>query len=132
MRKIIIAILAILYFSSSTGAIVYLHNCMNKLVGCSLDQHTAGTFYKYGIEKDGCKDSACCKKENKFFKGQPDQHITVPVYHWLPTNKAVFPFSCFQIPLLYIATVAKGIPLSHSPPKSSTAPVYLRNCAFLL
>jgi len=132
MKKFLVAILAFLYISSSTGASVYMHYCMGELASAGLGNHTTKTCDKCEMENTGQKGKDCCKNENKFFKSQTDQDATVSVYHLLQPIAIVLPVSYFEIPSADICSIAAEYPISHAPPQISSVAVYIRNCVFLI
>ena len=72
MKKVIVAIIAILYMSLSSGIAMEIHYCMGKKAGIEF----------YGDQKDKCGrcgmkgQKGCCNDEHKFFKLN-DSHKTV-------------------------------------------------------
>ena len=132
MKKFLIAILAFLYISSSTGATLYMHYCMGELASAGLGNLTTKTCDNCGMEKAGQKGKDCCKDESKFFKGQIDQAATVSVYHLLQPIAIALPVSYFEIPSGDICSIAAEYPISHAPPQISSVAVYIRNCVFLI
>ncbi|MEO7766056.1 MAG: hypothetical protein ABIS01_01475, partial [Ferruginibacter sp.] len=59
MKKFIVAILALLYIITSTGAIVHLHYCMNQLADSGLVHHSSKKCPKCGMEKSEKKNNDC-------------------------------------------------------------------------
>jgi hypothetical protein len=51
MKKLFVAILAILYLSTSTGATLHVHYCMGRLAGWGLGHNNSKTCGKCGMEK---------------------------------------------------------------------------------
>ncbi|MBI2730617.1 MAG: hypothetical protein HYX40_07695 [Sphingobacteriales bacterium] len=74
MRKFILSLVAVLYIASSSGAVMHLHYCMNKLIGWELweSKSEKNKCSKCGMSKSG-KKKICCKDENKFVKITKDQ-----------------------------------------------------------
>ena len=67
MKKFFAAILAILYFATTTGATVHLHYCMDKLVEQSLWHSEKDQCSKCGMDKS-LEKKGCCKDEYKQVK----------------------------------------------------------------
>ncbi len=132
MKKFLVAILAILYISSSTGAPVHMHYCMGKLAGAGLGNHTSKTCGNCGMEKSGKKTDDCCKDENKFFKSQTDQQTSQPVFQLPQPVTVALPVSCFEMPSVDIFFLLTENLISHAPPQGSGVAVYIRNCFFLI
>ena len=68
MKKLFVAILALLYISTSSGAVVHLHYCMGKLAGWGFGDNKSKACGGCGMEKTDEKDNGCCKDEHKFLK----------------------------------------------------------------
>ena len=73
MKKLLIAIFALLYISTSTGATLHIHYCMGKLADWGLGHNNSKTCGECGMEKSEEKDNGCCKDEHKFIKNDTDQ-----------------------------------------------------------
>ncbi len=132
MKKFLVAILAFLYISTSTGAIVQMHYCMGKLTDAGAGQQKSKTCDQCGMEKSGQKNNACCKDESKFFKSQTDQEATVSVFHFMQSATIALPVSFFEMPSVDISIIPAKNPTSHAPPKGNGVAVYIRNCVFLI
>jgi len=132
MKKFLLAILAFLYISTSTGAIVQMHYCMGKLTEAGSGQQKSNTCDQCGMEKPGLKNNDCCKDESKFFKSQTDQEASVFVSHFPQLATIALPVPFFEISAVDISIIpAKNI-TSHAPPKGNGVAVYIRNCVFLI
>jgi hypothetical protein len=133
MKKLVVVILAFLYLTASTGATIHLHYCMGKFVEWSL-QHDSKK--KDRCSKCGMKNSAnkkgCCKDEQKHIQIEKDQKGNAFQYNFdkrfdnLVSYSIVADFSPYHISsvLGYITT--------HAPPFKEKAPVFIRNCVFLI
>lgn len=130
MKKFIVAILAILYLGSATGTTVHLHYCMDKLVGWSLRSEKEDNCNKCGMSKDLKKKSnGCCKDEHKQVKLKTDHKATesfkvLQIDHGVQTNLYA------TLPSVNFSTLTQENPLAHSPPRSTSSPVYILNCSF--
>jgi hypothetical protein len=116
VKKFLIAILAVLYLGSSTGATVYMHYCMGELSGSGLGYDESQSCGKCGMEKCADDDNGCCKDEQKFIKNADDQK-TIPV-------------SFSELPTIDFLTITVENPLSNSPPRRQAQPIYLLNRNF--
>jgi len=128
MKKISIAILAVLYLAVSSGVALELHYCMGDKAGMELYGSASDTCGKCGMTE---KDTGCCHDEFKFYKIS-DSHKTVSndidlsassfavvtdynIYNWqMPDNTA-------------IAAVN-----NHSPPGNTAPSACIMNCVFRL
>ena len=130
MKKSIVAILALLYLSTSVGATVHLHYCMDKLVGWNLKHSKSDRCGNCGMSKTNKqKANGCCKDEYKQLKLQSDQKPTASYQVMQLLSVAIHP-GFFEISPIDLPSVAEGNPNSHSPPGSKAVPIYIRNCVF--
>jgi len=124
MKKILVSIFAVFYLTSSVGATVHFHYCMNKLISWSLLNWDGDKCDKCGMEKDG----GCCKDEQKFVKNSIDQKVTessIEAIRFLPVTS---PVAVINISEFY-SSIVYGYPVSHAPPISASK-IYIRNCVF--
>jgi len=130
MKKTIVAILAILYISTSVGATVHVHYCMGKLADWGLVDSNADKCSKCGMEKIEKTDNGCCRDEQKFFKNDTDQKITESAFQIIKLIPVILPVSNFEIPnVVFSTSITEKFPISHAPPGTDLA-VYIRNCVF--
>lgn len=129
MKKFLIAILAFLYLSTSVGATVHLHYCMDKLVDWGLWNNKSGKCSNCGMDKSEEKDNGCCKDQQKQVKLENDHKAAVR-YQVMQLLSVTISASFFELPLIDLASVTEGNPISHAPPRSSSKSVYIRNCVF--
>lgn len=132
MKRIVTAILAVFYLSTSMGATIHLHYCMGKLVDWGLWQAPGKTCSKCGMEKSvkTLKDG-CCKDENKQLKTEKDQKLTEASFNLIHSISAAPLASQIELPAINISSVTETNPISHAPPRSQVA-IHLRNCVFLI
>jgi len=131
MKKFIVAILAILYLGTTTGATVHMHYCMGTLAGWSLIHQENKKCGKCGMDKSGDEPNGCCNDEQQFLKNDKDQKTTTPFQ--------LFPLTDIALPISFIdLTVPLQFPgASHNiyikgPSRSFGVSIYKRNCVFLL
>lgn len=80
MKRVLIAILAILYLTTSIGITLHYHYCMGKLVSWELREETKSRCNKCGmLLKSKSADNRCCKNEWKHFKNDKDQDLSETV-----------------------------------------------------
>ncbi|MEP7108937.1 MAG: hypothetical protein ABI760_13170 [Ferruginibacter sp.] len=130
MKKFLLAILALVYISTSTGANVHLHYCMSQLADSGPGHHNSKTCPNCGMEKSEKKNNDCCKDESKFFNSHTDQESSVSVFHLMHAVAVAFSVSFFEMPSVDISTIPEENPISHAPPKDNGVAVYIRNCVF--
>ena len=132
MKKVFIAIIALVYISASVGATVQMHYCMGKLADWGLVSYGSETCGKCGMEKSAKKDNGCCKDEHKFVKNDTDQKTTETACQMFHAMAVAPPLSFFEIPAAEITTLTEQNPINHAPPQHNGVAVYLRNCVFLI
>ena len=126
MKKVLVSILAIFYLSSSVGATIHLHYCMDKLINWSLLNGDGDKCDKCGMEKgDGC-----CKDEEKFVRNGIDQNITESSVQSMQvfSTAPLFPF--INTSENYYSSLIERYPVCHARPLISAGEIYLLNCVF--
>jgi hypothetical protein len=130
MKKLLVAILSFLYISTSSGATLQMHYCMDKLVDWSIGHNDEkNTCNNCGMEKDGKGKNGCCKDEQKQLKIEKDQktaaafELTFSLATAIPVSYSVYNF-------VGIPSVTEEFPLSNAPPRSPQLAVYIRNRTF--
>lgn len=126
MKKAAASILLLLYFVVSTGFVVSVHYCMDKMNGVELGDNTHTECGKCCMEIED--SDGCCKDEVTVVKVQVDQLIAklVKADFSLPliaTKTTDYLFT----PLFY--TLDRSEPVAHGPPLSKQD-TYLRNRVF--
>ena len=132
MKKILTAILAFLYISTSIGATVNVHYCMGKLAGWEIGFTENKTCEKCGMQKTLQKQHGCCNDEMRVMQNNADQCFTQASFYCTQFTTAALPVSFFEWPAPIIAAVSINGIYSHSPPKAAAVAVYIRNCVFLI
>lgn len=130
MKKIIVAILAFLYISTSIGVTIDMHYCMGELADWGIGHNDTKACGKCGMDKADSKDNGCCRDEHRFFKDNSDQKTTegnIPVFL---VQAAALPSSFIELPVAIFSSVTEVNPLSHAPPRTNGVAVYIRNCVF--
>ena len=135
MKRAITSILAVLYLSTSMGATVHFHYCMNRLVGWGLADGESKFCESCGMEKktvmDGCsvgmKD--CCHDEHKQFQSDRAQKPAQSWAGWNPAPAvAVLPYIGWNEPV--VVSPSQAHPVGNGPPIDGKVPVFLRNSNF--
>lgn len=131
MKKFIIAILAVLYLGTTTGATVHVHYCMDKLAGWSLLHQENDKCGKCGMDKSGDEPNSCCKDEQQFLKNDKDQKSTT-AFQIIPLADIDLPVSFFQYNTPLVINAGKANVFSNGPPPGSGISIYKRNCVYRL
>lgn len=128
MKKFILSILAVVYITTSSGAVVHLHYCMDKLISWGLWDSKAGDKCdKCGMSKS---KKSCCKDKSKFVKITKDQkaikgsiNLSRPVLN-LATQSSHY--SSFAD----VVTITSKYPVTHDPPQTETVSLFILNSVF--
>jgi hypothetical protein len=124
LKKVILSILAVFYLSSSIGATIHLHYCMDKFVGWGFDAPDDKECSSCGMEKG--VENGCCKEDSKKIKLETDQKVA---------EYFVFSFHHdLHESILYFAGT-NGSPLisnAHKLPRSKAPPVSDKSSLYLL
>lgn len=128
MKKAFASLLLVVYFLVSTGFVVSVHYCMDKVNSLQLGDVVRDKCGKCGMP---LKDAGgCCKDEVKVFKMQVDQVFAKVVKADFSLPDVVSSYSQFLLTPL-IREIKINAPLAHGPPLSKTD-TYLQNCVFRL
>lgn len=128
MKKITVFILAILYFTISSGLIVNFHYCMDRFTSFDFNPVSKNECGLCGMDKT--KSKGCCHDEVKFIKLQDDQN---------KASQVVFDFTCIQsiaiTPSPFIAASFYNADetkhhADHSPPLLHQQNLQIKNCVF--
>lgn len=131
MRKFIATILALLYLVVSTGASLYTHYCMDKLVEIGLMTNTyGGKCSNCGMEKALSKKSGCCKDQHTLVKLDKDQKANDVSFEFLKVFAHATPVSYFEIPAINFSSITEENPTGNAPPQNGGIAIYKRNCVF--
>ena len=132
MKKFIVAILAVLYLSTSVGATVHLHYCMDKLANWSLSHSNSSKCSKCGMEKNhGATKDGCCKDEHKVIKNSKDQNLAQASFYLIQITSIPHLASSNELPAIDVSSVTESNPISHAPPRNIVS-IFIRNCVFLI
>ena len=130
MKKFLIAILALVYLGTSTGATIHMHYCMGRLAGWGFGHKESKTCPKCGMEQSGLKGKGCCNDKHTFVKNTTDQKTAESVFKVMPLMGVALPVSIIEIPGLDIPSVTEENPISHAPPFCGSVPIYIFNCLY--
>jgi hypothetical protein len=124
MKKLLATIVLLTYFAVSSGFVVCLHYCMDRIDSVELGGTSSDKCGKCGMHKDG----GCCKDEVMVIKLEtshlpspviaPD--FTIATFNQVPTGFLLAPVRNY---------ISKKQTIAHSPPLSEKDS-YLSNCVF--
>jgi hypothetical protein len=124
MKKALAAILLLVYFTVSTGFVVSLHYCMDRLTSAEIGNSKSDKCDYCGMHKDG----HCCRDDVKVVKLQTTHlasQITVPFFSLSFVSVATTEF--IVSPFYNFTKTSHAI--AHSPPLNEQD-TYLQNCVF--
>ena len=139
MKKLLATILALIYLSTSVGATLHLHYCMNKLVawGFEIGQTNNKSCPYCGMVKTTSdkhcfkQSKGCCKDEQKHIKIEKDQKAAAFQYNLSKQIDGLISYSStIEGSSPYIISPVLQYPTTHAPPSFEKVPVFIRNCIF--
>lgn len=130
MKKAFVAILAILYLSSSTGATLHMHYCQGKLVESGLWHEKESKCDGCGMDKETAEKSGCCKDEHKQVKLEKDQKSAEKALQVIVQGAITIPVQFFSLQDLSIDNITTSFPVSNAPPRWKAVTIYLINRNF--
>ncbi len=117
MKRSFITILALFYFSLSSGAGLQLHYCIGKLAGWSISTGKDDDCSKCGMKKDTADD--CCKDQYTQFKvsdgkGSKYDHSFKPVpvaeLHLIPGRDVPVTYTSWQTNYVFLPFRTETVP----------------------
>jgi hypothetical protein len=126
MKKALVSILAVFYLTSTVGATIHLHYCMDKLIGWSLLKGEGGKCDKCGMEKDG----GCCKDEARVIKNSIDQNTAESAVQSIQVLSNAALLTVTNTSENYFSSLIERHPICHAPPLISAGEIYILNCVF--
>lgn len=127
MKKIIFFILTLAYITSTSGATIYLHECMGKVIDWNL--HANGDKCENcGMHKNKADD--CCKDIVKVYKLQTAHSIPASDFHFYSTVVTAPVYFQQDVKILFTAFVSQ--PFYVSPPPKASGSLFIYNCTFLI
>ena len=138
MKKFLVSILTFLYLSSSIGATVHMHYCMDKLVswGFSQKETNKKACDFCGMAKKPSGDhcvkatSGCCKDKQKLVKLESDQKVSLFEYSFVKYFDGPFFYPIETGSVYKTFSPVLEYPTTHAPPFKEKVPVFIRNCVF--
>jgi hypothetical protein len=123
MKRYLIFIFVLFYFSAASGATVEFHYCMGKLVEWGMAQHEESKACS------NCKMSAeaskdCCKKDIQEVKIEKAQKAQFSFQFKSFPSAIILPF-IFEPVLTPVQQTYSGYNYSHAPPRTEKTPVFL-------
>ena len=123
MKKLFVTILALVYLTSSSGAMVNLHYCMGKLMSWDLAVESKNKCGTCGMEKSGHK--SCCHDEHKQLKVENDQRLTESSSQVLSISTQEVALQYAELPEICSSSQIVDNPTSHAPPRMNGVPLFI-------
>lgn len=126
MKKLVSAILLVIYFTLSSGVVINLHYCMNRFDSVKLGTAKTEICGRCGMHSQDA--SGCCHDEVKFVKLQNDQQASYALFNF-DTPSVILTTPEFIISEGLISGQKASPVNNHSPPLNKQD-TYLLNCVF--
>lgn len=130
MKKVIILIVTLAYFVSTSGATIYLHKCMGKIVSWDFHGEKNDTCDKCGMHKNVAGN--CCKDDVKVLKISNDQLLHASLYNFMSLSDHVLPVSFFVIKAPVVTALSFEDKNISPPLRSSSTEFCALYCSFLI
>lgn len=132
MKKCFAAILAILYFATTTGATINFYYCNGERVAHKMVKNEIPGCSKCPVTKKVVTKSDCCQHEQRFVKLVNAQNVADVTFHIQRLISFVSPIGFSGNYNLHYSSLARKFPVNNPPPGSSGISIYQRNCVFLI
>lgn len=128
MKKAVIAILAILYITVTSGVAVNIHYCMGAIASVEYGYDDHDACGKCGM-KESLLKKGCCHSEVKLVKVQDAHQLVKANAQQLSAPVVMLPESRMPVysPVLSRMDLSYA---SHAPPDAATPAAYLLHCVF--
>jgi hypothetical protein len=126
MKKGLATILLLVYIAFSSGVVINLHYCMNRLDSSKFGAAKSDICEKCGMHKDAA--NGCCHDEVKLIKIHDDQKTAGVNFTFSAPKAFVDHISLFELNILR-ENEKEFYFTNHSPPLSKQD-TYLQNCVF--
>jgi hypothetical protein len=136
MKRILVSILAFLYLSSSMGATIHLHYCMEKLISWGLIDHeskgciSCGMYKETGGSENVLASKSCCKDEHKEIKTDKDQKVTSAEFQFFKLSPDATAAQMSNLPFVWVFSFTTENPKTNAPPSIQERPLFLLNRNF--
>ncbi len=130
MKKLLLFILTLAYVASSSGAIIYIHQCMGKTIAWDIIENEGNSCAKCGMHKNAPND--CCKDHVKVLKIHNDQNLPNACFSKITLHNAL-PVDHFSFPSPILTNGENKTDESYTPPHRSSKVNYcILYCTFLI
>ena len=129
MKKFLLFILSLAYLASSSGATIYIHQCMGKTIAWDIIENEGSSCSKCGMHKNASGD--CCNDHVKVLKVHNDQNVPVANFgKVLLPGTLPSPGYSFSQPVLFLSE--NKTTESFAPFRSGKLDYCILYCTFLI
>lgn len=130
MKKFLLFILAVVYVASSSGATIYIHQCMGKTIAWDIVENEGNLCATCGMHKNAPND--CCKDHVKVLKIHNDQNLPNANFNKVTLQQAL-PVDYFSFSSSVVTNGKNETDESYTPPlRSSKINYCILYCTFLI
>jgi hypothetical protein len=130
MKKFLFLILTLAYFTSTSGATIYFHQCMGKTIAWDLKANENNTCTKCGMHKDA--SGHCCNDQVKVLKIQDDHQLPIAFLKQIQVPIIALPVTSFVMPEPKLLSVTNEDSSSFTSLRSSKINYCILYCTFLI
>ncbi len=130
MKKFILLIVSLAYLATSSGATIYIHECMGKRLQWDLKADESDKCAKCGMHKNERND--CCKDHVKVLKVQNDQQLPENFFKNIFSADAALPAAFYILPKQNFFSPRNKINHYKYPPSGSKTSYCILYCTFLI
>ena len=116
MKKVVVAILSLLYLFSSIGLTLQKEFCTGRLADLRYIQCNSKVSGNCGREKTTKRDKSYCGNENKYLKNNIDQNIPEQVFQLTSVRGVYLQTSFFEASLKNLPSISEIIFINLAPP----------------
>ncbi len=138
MKKVLAAILAFVYLSTSMGATIHLHYCMGKLASWGLIDHESKNCTECGMVKNtspsrGISEKMdCCRDEHMQIKIDKDQKLFPSEFFKYNYLSPAIALNDNSVKSTKAVSISEAYPNTNAPPLSDKLPLFILYCNFRL
>ena len=130
MKKFLFLILTLAYFTSTSGATIYFHQCMGKTIAWDLKANENNTCTQCGMHKDA--SGHCCNDHVKVLKIQNDHQLPIAFLKQIQVPVMALPIVNFAVPEPNLLSAINKISLNLTSLRSNKPTYCILFCTFLI
>ncbi|MEO5650978.1 MAG: hypothetical protein ABIR03_13795 [Ginsengibacter sp.] len=130
MKKFLFLILTLAYFTSTSGATIYFHQCMGKTIAWDLKANENNDCGECGMHKNA--PDPCCGDHVKVLKIQDGHQLPVAFLKQIQVPVMALPAVSFTLLEPQLLSAINETSLSITPLRSSKTNYCILYCTFLI